>query len=279
MKKKIKKGMIIGLIFLLFGASIGTNVSATIITNNEESRQFDHPKDSTPRPIAEFYWIPSEPEVGEQVKFVSQAVDPDGQCTKWAWDFDYDGTDDKWGEIQYWTFDSPGDHLVRHWVAGNNYANNKLDEDNMDKVVHVKKGKSKNTEDIIEKEIKPQIGQVGRPIAEFYWIPSNPKVGQPVKFVSQAVDPDGQCTIWAWDFDHNGVDDAWGEEVYWTFYTKGDHLVRHWVAGNNFANDDGDQDNMDKVVPVGHRNRSNSQLLFEQILDIPFIRNILRNIL
>ena len=100
-----------------------------------------------------------------------------------------------------------------------------------------------------------------------------------VKFVSQAVDPDGECTIWAWDFNHDGIDDAWGETVYWTFYSKGDQLVRHWVAGNNFANDDGDQDNMDKVVSVGRRNRSYNQYLFEQILNIPFIRNILKNIL
>jgi hypothetical protein len=65
------------------------------------------------------------------------------------------------------------------------------------------------------------------PLANFAFGPRSPQVGDPVEFVSSAVDPDGDLRSQTWDLDGDGqFDDARGDEVLYTFVTSGAKTVR-----------------------------------------------------
>lgn len=68
------------------------------------------------------------------------------------------------------------------------------------------------------------------PIAEFTWSPETPTVDETVTFTSTASDPDGEIIHYGWDFDGDGVEDAYGGEVTYAFGTAGDHDVTHSVV-------------------------------------------------
>lgn len=64
------------------------------------------------------------------------------------------------------------------------------------------------------------------PLADFVWTPAVPNAGTPVLFdgtLSQAFD--GEIVSYAWDFNDDGVTDAVGPRVSWTFAESGFYLV------------------------------------------------------
>lgn len=64
------------------------------------------------------------------------------------------------------------------------------------------------------------------PLADFVWTPAVPNAGTPVLFdgtLSQAFD--GEIVSYAWDFNDDGVTDAEGPRVSWTFAEPGFYLV------------------------------------------------------
>ncbi len=245
MKGKIFCILIVGLLIST------TTISATIITNKDE--KIDKPiyKKNEPKLYNTdlVTWTPEHPRRGDIVTFYSHFT-----CLWVEWDFDYDGVYDAWGQTAQWTWFKKGIYTIRILYQ---YLDDTISRDFTIKI-YGRTIKENNIE--IENTILNN--ELSKPIAEFYWIPSNPKVGEQVLFVSQAVDPDGPCTQWAWDFDHDGVDDAWGEIAYWTFYEKKTYLIRHWVAGNNYANDITDCDSC--VKSLGWRIKPINLFLFEQ---------------
>ena len=75
---------------------------------------------------------------------------------------------------------------------------------------------------------------VGRKIVgDFYWKPSSPSSGDLVVFHSTSYDPDGKISIYAWDFNNDGKDDAWGKTVSTVYPKSGKYTCAHWVKSND----------------------------------------------
>jgi PKD repeat protein len=71
-------------------------------------------------PVAGFAFSPTKPKVGQQVEFVSSAVDPDGRLQDQRWDLDGDGQfDDARGDDVLYTFPTSGLKTVRLRVEDN----------------------------------------------------------------------------------------------------------------------------------------------------------------
>lgn len=71
------------------------------------------------------------------------------------------------------------------------------------------------------------------PLADFSWSPELPVVGQSVTFDGTlSVDFDGEVVAWEWDFTGDGVADATGPQVTWTFSQPGTYLVTLTVTDN-----------------------------------------------
>jgi PKD repeat protein len=65
-------------------------------------------------PVAGFAFSPRAPRVGDQVEFVSSAVDPEGNLREQRWDLDGDGQfDDAQGDRVLETYSTPGEKTVR----------------------------------------------------------------------------------------------------------------------------------------------------------------------
>jgi len=84
------------------------------------------------------------------------------------------------------------------------------------------------------------------PEAQFNYWPSNPQVNQVIHFdASASSDPDGYITSWQWDFDSNGVTDAWGQTTTHQFYYQGEFKVTLTVQ-----DDDGATSSTTRIVTV-----------------------------
>ncbi len=93
---------------------------------------------------------------------------------------------------------------------------------------------------------KPVVVTYQPPVADFEWRPESPAVGQPVEFDgSLSFDLDGEVVSYSWDFTGDGVPDATGPRVTWTFKTPGGHEVTLTVTDN-----DGYQDTFTQEVEV-----------------------------
>jgi len=85
------------------------------------------------------------------------------------------------------------------------------------------------------------------PEAQFNYWPSNPQANQVVQFdASDSSDPDGYITSWQWDFDSNGITDAWGQQTTRQFYSQGEFKVTLTVQ-----DDDGITSSTTRIVTVG----------------------------
>ncbi len=85
------------------------------------------------------------------------------------------------------------------------------------------------------------------PTADFTFTPEHPRPGEIVTFnASASYDPDGWIVNYEWDFNDDGVTDALGKVVEWTFPQPGEYLVTLTVTDN-----DGLVDSVTKTVLVG----------------------------
>jgi PKD repeat protein len=65
-------------------------------------------------PIADFQYMPEDPDVGEPVMFNGMlSADPDGEVVTYAWDFNEDGQTDATEPISVYVFPAPGTYTVR----------------------------------------------------------------------------------------------------------------------------------------------------------------------
>lgn len=96
----------------------GANVADSVTFEVEETQPSNQP------PSADFDWSPTSPTPGETVTFdASNASDPDGNVTGYAWDVDGDGTADAGGAQATHEFASAGSYDVTLTVTDEDGAN------------------------------------------------------------------------------------------------------------------------------------------------------------
>ncbi|MFH2000628.1 MAG: PKD domain-containing protein, partial [Planctomycetota bacterium] len=156
-------------------------------------------------PVAEYTYNPNPPVVNQEVTFdASPSWTLDPPITNYAWDFNGDGTDDKWGEVVTWTYTQAGPYNVKLWIRDST-------------------GKT----DVEWKEIQV-IGE--SPVADYTYSPNPPLLYQEVTFdASASFTTDPPITNYAWDLDGDGTDDKWGKIVTWTYTQAGTYHVKLWI--------------------------------------------------
>ena len=83
----------------------------------------DGPNEPNVWPSADFFWLTPFPDEGESIKFdASISEDPDGNITKYEWDFDADGTYENNSRIVYHSWDEAGNYTVRLRVTDDDNA-------------------------------------------------------------------------------------------------------------------------------------------------------------
>lgn len=128
-------------------------------------------------PVADFSYFPVEPTTQDEIQFIDQSSDPDGELVSWLWDFGDGAT----AEVQ-----SPS-----HKYAKAGTFTVKL-------VVTDDQGKTDETSQEIRVKGVP-------PIASFSISPQRAYTGEVITFdASESHDPDGEIVKYEWDFDGNG---------------------------------------------------------------------------
>lgn len=168
---------------------------------------------SNQRPVASYSYSPSNPNTGERVRFdASGSYDRDGYITSYEWDFNGDGRTDATGQRGYNTFVSRGTYNVVLTVQDNDGA------------------RSSTT-----KRVTVGPSNV-RPNAQFDYMPTNPAVGERIRFdASDSYDDDGYIRSYEWDLNDDGRTDSSGSIVYHTFQSPGSHTVTLTVEDNQGA--------------------------------------------
>ena len=84
-------------------------------------------------------------------------------------------------------------------------------------------------------EVPPEVRvTVSAPLAEFSFESVEPQVGEVVLFnASSSIDLDGEIVSYEWDFDGDGIADAEGVEVSYTFANAGEFIVTLSVTDND----------------------------------------------
>jgi PKD repeat protein len=175
-------------------------------------------------PVADFTFEPATPpdvNLNEVVTFKAEGCsDPDGTVAAYEWDFNGDGLYDATGTTVTHIFHRGGGKVVTLRV---------LDDDGAP-------------------GFKTRVVSVEfiRPIADFTYTPTEPRVGDVVSFDgSSSSDGDGRVDFYEWDFDSDGIVDVTGMSVNHVFTTGGSQFVTLKVTDN-----DGVTDYITKTVPV-----------------------------
>ena len=155
-------------------------------------------------PVANFTWI-IDINIDGKVDFYANATDPDGEIISYTWYFG-DGSTSSSPNPSH-IYDRSGNYTVTLIVEDNNGA------------IHV-----------ISKTITiPNM----KPIPVFIYNPSNPNTKQYVFFdASSSFDKDGYITNYSWDFENDGIIDAYGVNVYHMFPTAGNYTIKLIVIDN-----------------------------------------------
>jgi PKD repeat protein len=157
------------------------------------------------------------------VTFISESYDADGEIINYTWDFGA-GTY-VYTENTTYKFDDDGTYVVKLKVTDNGEASNE-----------------------IEKEIT--ISNI-EPVALFSMSAEKPREDEKVTFnASESFDQDGTLVNYSWDFDSDGIIDAYGIEVEFRYKDK-----RDYVATLTVTDDDGDTDDFQLVLTVREKER------------------------
>lgn len=160
-------------------------------------------------PLARFSFSPTEPKVGERVRFnASASRDPDGKIVSYLWDFG----DGKTAQdvITTHAFQQEGEYDVVLQVTDN-------------------RGKSAQAAKLLRVAPPNKL-----PVASFTVAPSEPKTNQSVTFdASLSMDPDGTITAYTWEFG----DQTTGQEkiVTHVYKTAGTYTVKLTVTDDKDA--------------------------------------------
>jgi len=174
-------------------------------------------------PVANFTWQPQNPTDLETITFTSTSYDPDGSIVNYTWSF---GNGNKSYETNAtWKYADDGLYIVTLTV---------VDDD--------------GAKTIMEKEIN--VSNVP-PKALFTVKPTKPRQDEKVVFnASTSHDPDGDIVNYMWDFQSDGVTDAYGLEVTHKYEKKGNYFVTLTIV-----DDDGASDSMQILVNVREKEK------------------------
>ena len=171
-------------------------------------------------PIADFAFVPATPSVGDTIQFDGTlSSDFDGTIVAYAWDFDGDGTADETDPIASHTFPTPGLFPVTLTVTDDSGNTDVL---SVPIEIGGEDGASQGEEPIDE---TPE-PDAGLPVAAIQYSPRDAIAGEPVLFNgTSSLDPDGQVTGFAWDFDGDGETDSTAPLAEHTFPEAGTYTV------------------------------------------------------
>jgi len=174
-------------------------------------------------PIADFAFVPASPIAGDPVQFNGTlSADFDGAVVAYAWDFDGDGSADSTAAIAEHTYAEPGMVAVSLTVTDNSGNTDTLS-------LTIEIGGPVEEAPTAETDS-------GLPVPSIQHSPAAVIAGEPVLFNgTSSIDPDGQITGFAWDFDGDGEIDSMAPLVEHTFPTEGQYSVTLTVyddAGN-----------------------------------------------
>ncbi len=175
-------------------------------------------------PVANFTWTPEEPTDIQDVSFISHSYDEDGEIVNHTWDFGD-------GNISY------TENATHRYGDDGNYTVKLIvkDDDNDIGVMSV----------WLTIKNKP-------PTALFTFKPEKPRQDEVVTFnASASKDADGEIKNYSWDFESDGIIDAYGEEVKHAFGEKKPYTVTLTVV-----DDDGAQDTFTFVVNVREKEKT-----------------------
>ncbi|MCD6448542.1 MAG: PKD domain-containing protein, partial [Thermoplasmata archaeon] len=174
-------------------------------------------------PVVNFTWQPQNPTDLETITFTSTSYDPDGYIVNYTWSF---GNGNKSYETNAtWKYADDGLYVVTLTV---------IDDD--------------SAKTIMEKEIN--VSNVP-PKALFTVKPTKPRQDEKVVFnASTSYDPDGHIVNYTWDFQSDGIVDAYGLEVTYKYEKKGNYFVTLTIV-----DDDGASDSMQILVNVREKEK------------------------
>jgi len=127
-----------------------------------------------PMPYPSFRWEPASPKAGQSIMFIPEVQDPRNVIVGYTWTFG-DGTRSSRPFVEH-QYHDPGSYRVCLTIRDNRGRT----EQNCQTLF------------VREEANKP-------PVAAFHWQPFQPEVGQPVQFISDAVDPEGELVAHTWD--------------------------------------------------------------------------------
>ncbi|MFC2082438.1 PKD domain-containing protein [Candidatus Bipolaricaulota bacterium] len=191
------------------------------------------PSTSFQPPVADFSYMPAQPQSGETVLFDGTASsDFDGTVVAYAWDLDGDGEIDASQSISSFVFPASGTYTVLLTVTDNG--------GNTDTVSYsvVVAG----TQEPVAPTVSAQL-----PIASFQISPPEPGPGDViVANGTSSLDLDGLIESFAWDFDGDGSTDSTAPIAEHTFALAGVYTLTLTVTDN-----DGNSDSATKTIEVG----------------------------
>ena len=181
-------------------------------------------------PVAAAHADNYNPQTNQNVNFIDDSTDPDGEddITKWEWDFSFDpvdgfqiGSQEQNPSIQY---SQPGIYKVQLRVT--------------DSALHT---------DLLDDPLEITVSGTGNypPTACADADNPTPSVGDWVHFYDCSNDPDGYTDIvqFEWDMDEGGASygDKFGPSPMYRYMEGGDYLVQHRVTDTAFNQDDLDE--------------------------------------
>ena len=172
-------------------------------------------------PIADFAYLPAEPEAGDIILFnATLSTDPDGQIASYAWDFDGDGRTDSAAAIVDYSFPEDGVYDVSLTVSDDSGSTDTL-------TLQIVVGLGTSVPPATPSTLLP-------PIADFGYSPLNPQTGSLVLFNGTlSTDPDGEIAAYAWDFNGDDIIDSTAAIAEHTFLIEGTHNVSLTVTDNS----------------------------------------------
>jgi PKD repeat protein len=193
-------------------AAPGTYQVTAVLTNTEGGEPTYLPAQTlriNAPPVAVFTgFAPLEPILGQGVRFRSESSDPDGDPVAHVWKFG-DGVTSELPEPVH------------------PYADTGIFSATLTVTDEFGASSTTPAREVVVSG-PPVEGPInGIPVTNFAFSPRNPKVGDPVEFVSSAIDPEGDLRSQTWDLNEDGrFGDARGDAVVHTYTTPGEKIVR-----------------------------------------------------
>jgi len=174
-------------------------------------------------PIADFAYLPTEPEAGAIILFnATLSADPDGQITSYAWDFNGDGETDSIAAIVDYIFPEVGVYEVSLTVTDGSGGTDTL-------TLQVVVGAGEDPED-------PSTSLP--PLADFEYSPVEPVAGELMLFNGMlSTDIDGEIVAYAWDFNGDDVIDSTDSFTQYVFANSGTMNVSLTVTDDSGNSD------------------------------------------